>query len=323
MLDLLEQILPRLRAGETIALCTVVAARGSTPQQRGAKMAVLTTGQSLGTLGGGCVEAEVRTQALQQIASGQSKTLSFRLDHDYGWDDGLICGGIMDIHIDVLNGLAAAEKFQSIVDSIANRIPADFSFAYSLEGSQQIYREEILPPPNLVIAGAGHVGCALAAIMRKLDFDITIIDDRADLVTSDRFPEARRIIGDVESELAHLRIDPQTYVVIVTRGHRHDGRALGAVIQSPAQYIGLIGSKRKIRTIFGDLHEQGIPFEKLTAVHAPIGLAIGAISVNEIAVSIAAELIAVRRGKANQPAAPMKMSPDAIKTWLDRKSLHQ
>jgi xanthine dehydrogenase accessory factor len=284
-------------------------------------MAVFATGQTLGTLGGGCVEAEVRTQAIQQLPTGKSKTCSFRLDHDYGWDDGLICGGIMDIYIDVLSNTVSLTKIEFICNAISHRQPVEFNISYSTEDGEQIYREEILPAPNLVIAGAGHVGCALAELMAKLDFELTIIDDRPDVLSEERFPTARRIVGEIETELANLSIDPQTYIVIVTRGHRHDGRALAAVIESAAHYVGLIGSRKKVRTILSDLHDAGISLDKLLKVHAPIGLEIGAITPNEIAVSIAAELISSRHGRADQPAKPMKITAESLQSWFARKSI--
>ena len=140
-----------------------------------------------------------------------------------------------------------------------------------------------------------------------------VIDDRADCASSERFPSAERlIVGEIETELARFPIDAATYVVIVTRGHRHDGKALSAVVNSPAKYVGLIGSKRKVITIFGDLVSQGVAVEKLARVHAPIGLNIGAITVPEIAISIAAELVAVRRGRGNADTRAMKFDAGAL-----------
>ena len=172
----------------------------------------------------------------------------------------------------------------------------------------------------LVIAGAGHVGHALSAIASTLDFRVTVIDDRNDFVSSERFPNATKIIGDIESELRRFAIDANTYLVIVTRGHRHDGHALHAVIDSPAKYIGLIGSKSKIKTIFDDLSKAGVAAEKLLRIHAPIGYEIGAVTVNEIAISIAAELIATRRGREDRPANPMKIDAGQLTAWLGRKN---
>ncbi|HEY7091322.1 MAG TPA: XdhC family protein, partial [Tepidisphaeraceae bacterium] len=176
------------------------------------------------------------------------------------------------------------------------------------------------PPPKLVIAGAGHVGQALGELAAKLDFNVTAIDDRADYASQQRFPHAKQlIVGDIEQELRKFAIDAGTYIVVVTRGHRHDGQALHAVIDSPAKYIGLIGSKAKIKLIYDDLASKGVAPEKLARIHAPIGYNIGAVSVPEIAVSIAAELVAVRRGKEpGATATPMRLTAEEVKTWLTR-----
>jgi xanthine dehydrogenase accessory factor len=295
-MDFLD-LIHRLHAGERVALCTLVRARGSTPQHTGARMLVTQAGDILGTLGGGCVEAEVRRRALQLLLAGRSELLTFRLDHDYGWDDGLICGGTMDVHVRSLLTPTDAAPFESLAAAIAARQPATFAFSYTTpDGEPRDYTETLEPAPVLVIAGAGHVGHALAALATPLGFQTTIIDDRPDVATPDRFPHAQRLIGDIESELARFPIDPHTSVVIVTRGHKNDGRALAAVIRSPAKYLGLIGSKRKILTIFKDLAAHGVPRDRLAAVHAPIGLDIGAITPAEIALSIAAELTATRHG---------------------------
>jgi xanthine dehydrogenase accessory factor len=152
------------------------------------------------------------------------------------------------------------------------------------------------------------VGCALARIAHELKFRVVVIDDRPDLASEQRFPGATRIVGEIETELARFPADGETYVVIVTRGHRHDGRALAAAVGLKARYVGLIGSKRKIVTILEDLQRQGVPREQLERVHAPIGLDIGATTPAEIAVSIAAELIAVRRGVSSPPAQPMRLT---------------
>jgi xanthine dehydrogenase accessory factor len=318
MKALADEIVRRLTAGERAALCTVVAVKGSTPQQRGAKMLVLTDGRTIGTIGGGCVEAEVRRVAIESLSTGKSATNRFSLDHDYGWDDGLICGGVMDIHLQVLSP-ADAEPFQQIAVALAEDRHATFEFPYSLDGAERRYTEDLGPPPVLLIVGAGHVGQSLAKFAVDLDFRVDVIDDRPDHLSPERFPVARnRIVGDIETELRKYKIDPGTYVVIVTRGHRNDGRALAAVAEAPAKYIGLIGSKRKIKAIFDDLAAQGVDRSALLNIHAPIGLDVGAVTVPEIAMSIAAELVAVRRGHRG-PAVPMKMDVGMLNRWLERK----
>lgn len=317
---ILEEIIRRIDAGERVVLCTVVGTRGSTPQSKGAKMLVVWDGRTIGTLGGGCVEAEVRKRALQQLSENVSQLLEFRLDHDFGWDDGLICGGVMEIYAQVLDRERDG-AFRAAWVALRDKVPTILRIPYEQKGAAREYVEELGLPPTLVIAGAGHVGQALGDLAAKLDFGVVVIDDRADYASESRFPAAaRRIVGDIESELRRFPIDAGTYVVIVTRGHRHDGQALEAVIDSKAKYIGLIGSKAKIKLIYDDLVAKGVSAEKLSRVHAPIGYDIGAVSVPEIAVSIAAELIAIRRGKEPGAAKPMRLSADDVRSWLARSS---
>jgi xanthine dehydrogenase accessory factor len=246
--------------------------------------------------------------------------MEFRLDHDFGWDDGLICGGIMEIYIHSIDR-SRADGYRELLAAVKENRTGLLKIDYEQSGACKHYIEELGPPPTLIIAGAGHVGQALGEIAAKLDFRVTVIDDREDYASVERFPNAtKRIVGDIEQNLRDSDIDASTYVVIVTRGHRHDGDALRAVINSPAKYLGLIGSKAKIKLIFEDLVASGIEAEKLMRVHAPIGYEIGAVTVPEIAVSIAAELIAVRRGRDGQIAKPMKMDAAQMKQWLSRSS---
>jgi xanthine dehydrogenase accessory factor len=314
---LLAEIIRRCIAGENLAMCVLVRARGSTPQRVGAKMLVLSDGATIGTLGGGCVEAEVRTRALAQLSAGTRACLyDFRLDHDYGWDDGLICGGSIDVHSRVL-GPADLPEFERLQTELAAGRSADFTLPTEFKDGPKQYAETVNPLPRLVIVGGGHVGQSLGMLASALDFHLTVIDDRPDYTAAERFPFAsERITGDVEAELARLSINPQTYIVIVTRGHRNDGKALATVVNSSAGYIGLIGSKRKIKTIFDDLNGQGVPLEKIVRVHAPIGLEIAAVTPAEIAISIAAELIAVRRGRDGVAAAPMKIEESQLRSWF-------
>ncbi|HVX85509.1 MAG TPA: XdhC family protein [Phycisphaerae bacterium] len=336
MASLFRQAALRTQRGERLALCVVVAAKGSTPQGAGAKMLVSPSGELAGTLGGGCVEAEVRRRALQLLAANPQpvspdtpgELFTFRLDSDLGWDDGLICGGSLDIFVRLL-APADAPEFLDLAAAIDDRRPASFRFTYTAGDQARQYLERLAPPPALVIAGAGHVGQALAALATPLGFDVTVIDDRPDFASPERFPTAaRRITADVESHLAKIPLDDLTYIVIVTRGHRGDGRALAAILRrataTTPQYVGLIGSKRKIIAILSDLAAQAIPEHLLHRVHAPIGLDIGAQSVPEIALSIAAELTAIRHRLPVEHAAdspvgrPMKLTPDQIAAAIHR-----
>ncbi|MCH7871618.1 MAG: XdhC family protein, partial [Planctomycetes bacterium] len=150
--------------------------------------------------------------------------------------------------------------------------------------------------PRLLIAGAGHIGRLLAGLAVPLGFDVHVIDDRADYANPQRLPPpVQTTAGPIEAALAQLAPDANTYVVIVTRGHKHDEKALQAVLGSPAKYIGMIGSRRKVAVTFDDLKHAGATDEQLARVHAPIGLSIGAVTTEEIAVSIVAQLVSIRR----------------------------
>ena len=320
MRQLAPEIVRRCAAGERVALCTVVATKGSTPQKRGAAMLVAADGRTLGTLGGGCVEAEVRRRATELLAGGGGDPTAYRfsLDQDYGWDDGLICGGVMDVAVHPV-GPADAAPFAELADRLAADRPAEYAVTYDLDGRRQTYRQDLGPPPVLLVVGAGHVGQGVAKLAVDLGFRVDVLDDRADHLSAERFPTVRdRIVGDIEAELARYPLDPDTFVTVITRGHRHDAAALSAVVRRPHRYVGLIGSRRKIKAIFDELHAAGVPAAALARVHGPIGLDVGAESVPEIALSIAAELVAVRRGREDVPAAPMKMPADEVARWVSR-----
>lgn len=326
MLDLIDDIFRRVNAGERVALCAVVAARGSTPQGAGAAMTVALDGRTLGTLGGGCVEAEVRARALRMLHgdAAEPPVMRFKLDSDYGWDDGLVCGGIMDVAVQVVANAADLAPLGALRDALGRREARTYAFAgVDAAGETKRFELPFAPRPTLVIAGAGHVGQALAEVAYRCEFDVVVVDDRADVASAARFPNARRVVGEIDRELAALPVDAHTYVVVVTRGHRHDASALAAVVDRGARYVGMIGSKRKVRTILDELATRGVPRERLLAVHAPIGLEIGAIVPGEIAVSIVAELVAVRRGRGEALAASLKIGAGDLATYLDRDALRK
>ncbi|MEM1097397.1 MAG: XdhC family protein [Planctomycetota bacterium] len=303
MSDPLYELLRRADAGERLAVCALAKTTGSTPQKAGALMLVLSSGQIIGTIGGGCVEAEVRSQALCRLSKppGTSEQrdalLRFPLDRDYGWDDGLVCGGVMFVAIQLIESASQAEPWRDAFRAIADGNTGRVQLSLKDEQSQPVevtFEQE--PKPKLVIAGAGHIGEALAQIAHPMGFEVTVVDDRAQAASPVRFPDANRVVGAMGYELSKLEIDQRSYVVIVTRGHQHDGEALAAVVESNAKYLGLIGSRRKVLSIYTSLLEQGTSAERLRRVRSPIGLKLGAREPAEIAVSIAAELIACRRG---------------------------
>ena len=345
MREIYQKIPELIESSEVGAFCTVVETKGSTPQKPGSKLLILPDLRNIGTLGGGCVEAEARRQAIGLMQDGVPRLLEFQLDSDYGWDDGLICGGNMKIFIDLPKTSAEAEMFERLQALNTEKIPLVCATVVASEkqgvevGMKMIFAntgehigslghpaletavaaetarvlaenraglfqetetalvflEPLQPRPTLLIAGAGHIGQALCHLGNWLDFEVVIVDDRADFASADRLPEADKIIiGDIETELRNYPITPLTYVVIVTRGHQHDESALHSVVESDARYIGLIGSRRKIKLIFDDLRDVGISKERLQRVYAPIGLDINSKTVSEIAVSIASQLIQIR-----------------------------
>jgi xanthine dehydrogenase accessory factor len=308
---LLERIIAEIEAGRQVALCAVVKTRGSTPQVPGALLVVDQAMKTEGTLGGGCVEAEVGKQAFQLLRAGRSELLTFQLDHDFGWDDGLICGGGMDVAVVPIRRNEEVAPFRRALKELAAGKPISLPLQVRRKEQPVEYRLNLEPEPTLLIAGAGHVGTALGKLAVELEFKVVVVDDRADFANAERLPPPiEPIAADIEQTLRDYPIDAATYVVVVTRGHNRDQQALSAVIDSPAKYVGMIGSSRKIKTIFDNLKAAGVEPELLQRVHSPIGVKINAVTVPEIAVSIAAELISVRRAdRRDSVEGPLALSP--------------
>lgn len=296
MNESLIQLLRRANAlqdkGRKAVGCLLVKARGSTPQSAGALMLVDDTAQSYGTIGGGCVEAEVRQQAFNMLSRSETGLLKFKLDHDFGWDDGLICGGTIELAVAPFPEMA---KLSQIITDIELRKSTALQFKVNLDNELVVYELNLLPHPQLYIAGAGHIGQALARLCTSLEFEVSLFDDRGDMLDKFAPESANKITGDIAKQLTEAPIDENTYCVIVTRGHQHDEQALAAVVNRGAKYIGMIGSRRKIKLVFDDLLNLGIPQSALDVVKAPIGLDINAETVEEIALCIAAQLVAERR----------------------------
>jgi xanthine dehydrogenase accessory factor len=343
MRELLAELTSALEQRRPCVYCAVVETRGSTPQKAGAAMLVFADGGQRGTLGGGCIEAEVKQRALRVLAAGggRPEVLPFCLDDNYGWDDGLICGGRMSILADPLATPGAADYYrrlrelveqgrgctEAVVTGAAAGLPVGDRYLFDADGrvAARLALGEVpeavlrslpplaqrpgpwsrhgiaylptLPRVTLLIVGGGHVGQAVARLAAEVDFDVEVLDDRAGYANRDRFPTARRLrVGDVGATLRELApgLDASTWCLIVTRGHNHDEEALYHLAPARAGYVGMIGSRRKIKLIYEDLLARGLTTDVLARVHAPLGLPIGSQTVPEIAVSIVAELIACR-----------------------------
>ena len=352
MRDIVRRLLAAMESQTPLAYCRLVETRGSTPQKAGATMLVFEDGSQQGTLGGGCVEAEVKRRALGLLQEGRSEVCKFQLDNDYGWDDGLICGGRMQILVEPIAGSDESQRYfrtlaerigsgQGVTEAIvfdadSSGLIAPTSYLFDAGGSclaslhaegipptavtqqlrplvsrprpyaiQGIAFLPVLPRCRLVIVGGGHVGKAVGDLSVQLDFDLWVVDDREEYVAEERFPKAqRRIAGSIDQVLPSLEITPDTYCLIVTRGHNHDEEALFHLVNRGARYVGLIGSRRKIKMIFDDLLAEGVSAESLAKVHAPLGIDIGSQTVPEIAVSICAELVAHRNLDGQVPGRP-------------------
>lgn len=254
-MDIFEEIVKLRQQGRRGAVATIVNVRGSIPSFKTAKMLVRDDGSIFGTIGGGCVEADVWQAARQVMESEKPRTMTFNLNQDPKYDAGLVCGGTLDIFI-----------------------------------------EPILPPALLYIFGAGHVSESLYRLATIAGFEVTVVDDREAYANRERFPAAQQVIAeDFDQAMARLSPSESSYIVIVTRGHRDDMRCLRWAVQTAARYVGMIGSKRKTIAIYQELRKEGLAPKLFQRVHAPVGLDIAAVTPEEIAVAITAELIAVRR----------------------------
>jgi xanthine dehydrogenase accessory factor len=268
MREVLEAALRAEASGEPAAMVTVVSTQGSTPQKAGARMLVHADGRIVGTIGGGCLEAEMSWRAREAITGGRAKLVSYDLTPDQAGDDGLVCGGRMQVFIEPIEGT-----------------------------------------PVLCLFGAGHVAQPLARMAKACGFRVEVADDRVKFANADRFPEADAILVDEwEKAAERMTLGRNTYAVVVTRGHKGDADALKAVLGRGLRFVGLLGSRPKVVHIFAALEEKGVAREALAAVHAPLGLEIGAQTPDEIAVSILAEMIAIRRGVDPASSRSMKMA---------------
>jgi xanthine dehydrogenase accessory factor len=247
-----EELVRARSQGRKAALALIVQCVGSSPQKEGAKMLVREDGTIVGTLGGGCLEEEVRQVCLAAMEEGAARTISVGLTEHEG---GMVCGGRVLVYI-----------------------------------------EPVLPAPRLVVLGAGHVGRALAEAAARAGFRVTVIDDRPEHAAPERFPDAERIlVGVFAATLEGTGVDDAAFVLVATRGHLHDFEAVAAALRTPARYVGLVGSRRKRKLLFEELERQGFDAAARARVVTPAGLPIGSVTPEEIAVSIVAQMIEVRR----------------------------
>ncbi len=289
------------KSGEPVALGIITSVKGSSPQKLGAKALFYSDGRIKGTLGGGCLEAEIQQRAIESLRNGEAATFDLLLDHDFGWDDGLICGGKV-LGVILPNAQNAHADFWAQLTERENTLMWGVTENFSIEWSAPkadgnwLYHETVTPSCALWIAGAGHIAQAVAPLALQLDFNVTVFDDRPALANHDFFPDEVNLEVGTWEQLCAARF-PQvpSFGLIVTRGHRHDALVLRDWIRKPFLFLGMIGSSRKARTIFDHFVEEKIATpQELERVACPVGIKIKSQSVPEIAVSIMAQFIEKR-----------------------------
>jgi xanthine dehydrogenase accessory factor len=338
-----------LLAAERLALCTILRLAGSGPRRAGAKMLVRESGGTFGTVGGGVLEMKTTTWAQEALQTGRVLCRTFALDLQQASDEGMTCGGEVDVLIEPLDGgLPAVRDFFAQVVALLRRgergwlattiiragedivtgrflvksgqpvaslpesgrgLPEDLLRAPAPVTPSLVERESVryfldplVPPITVYVFGGGHIGMHLVPLCHLLGFRTVVADDRADFVSEDRFPQADELLAvpSFENALDHIPIGDNSYVVIITRGHGGDQAILRQALRRRPGYIGMIGSRRKRGLIYEQLAGEGFTPDDLSRVHCPVGLPIGAETPEEIAVSIAAELIATRAGRGEE-----------------------
>jgi xanthine dehydrogenase accessory factor len=331
LIDLLQQ------EPNQAVLATVINVRGSVPREVGAKMVIGADGSTFQTIGGGAGEAKVIRQAMEVLKTGKNQLIEIDLTGTSTSSDRLtegICGGKMQVWLTYWAGNAAIDLGKQITaflqcgesvtlatpltndhlpyivsvasDSIASDSIASDSIAFNstTPDISEAFVETLYPAPLLLIVGAGHVGIQLAKVASLMGFQVAIQDDRPEWANPQRYPQACHIFTEsISVALDQLAQHAQLYAALVTRGYPYDLAALSALLQRdrPCRYIGMIGSEKRVQQVFQVLQERGLSQAKLRSVYAPIGLDIGALTPEEIAVSIGAEMILVRRGGTGQP----------------------
>ncbi|MFN2500657.1 MAG: XdhC family protein [Pyrinomonadaceae bacterium] len=316
-LELWQFILERLRRNEPVMLLVVAKSSGSSPGRAGYKMAVAADGQLCGSIGGGIMEIALVEEAKAEISPAANGVVSKLIEQVHQKNSpsasGMICSGRQTVilHLIKPDPVLIAEIEAFIEDDNAmtltltpNRLAirpdaaetgASTAFDQLSETEFQ-YSERLGYTNELYIIGGGHCSLALSDLMSKLDFRITVLDDRPDLntVSKNHFAHHIDIIGGYEAVVEQIGDGPNTYVVVMTVGYQSDAAVIRSLIDKPLRYVGVLGSKAKMATLLRDLEREGFSREQLSRLHTPIGVPINSRTPEEIAVSIAAEIIAIK-----------------------------
>lgn len=320
MLDFYQQLAQRL-ARESVVLATVIQGKGSVPREVGAKMLIGSDGSTYGTIGGGAGEGKVWQQALKVLETGEKGRVEIDLSGARDRKTQGVCGGRMQVWLERWAGADAIALTRQILDILKSGqagtlvTPLDGMGKPSVQGqcrenlpllTPTHFIEPLLPLPTLLIIGAGHVAVPLARIACQIGFEVVVQDDRPEFATEERFPNATAILAQpVAAALETLSPRQNLYAALVTRGIDRDLAALRVLLKRPVEYLGAIGSEKRARLVRQQLQQEGYAPHRLQQIYAPIGLEIGALTPEEIAVSICAELIQVRRGGSGKSLSRM------------------
>jgi xanthine dehydrogenase accessory factor len=312
-----DQLIEALAQPEPFALGLISGIKGSSPQKKGAKALFFADGRIVGTLGGGCLEAEIQDRARRALLTGQPATFDLVLDHDFGWDDGLICGGKV-AGVILPRAAQAATLWRELIRRERTRswgVRNDFSIDWAEDAAPNgwLYRETVFPPCVLWIAGSGHVAQAVAPLAIQLDFDVTVFDDRPTFASRRHFPDGVKFrVGAWEELFADALPERPAFGLVVTRGHQRDALVLADWIHRPFAFLGMIGSRRKARLIFEQFLEDRIATpDEIARVACPVGVDIASQTVPEIAVSILAQFIQ-KRAETLRAQAAAEEAPVAV-----------
>ncbi|MEE3259103.1 MAG: XdhC/CoxI family protein [Candidatus Latescibacterota bacterium] len=361
--DIIREIGRRRQRGERMALASLVWSSGSIPMSDRAKMIVGEDGGIFGTIGGGCLEAEVLTAGRTALETGDNQLMRYTMTEKQAGESGLNCGGTVRIYTELIAPNSSSDLYGAVLEAraarqgcilatllkgrndlgvgklwigadgatrgslgaaavdrqVAERLPAVLKrergqvFELDLDratvdllgevsgefaGKPEVFIEPFLPEPVLYVFGGGHVGGHIGVLAKNVGFRVVIIDDRPAFANPERHPGVDEcLVAEMDGVFDQLPIDNQAYIVIATRGHQHDEIVVEAAIKTPARYVGMIGSERKKMMLWRRIESRGGDREQLGRVYAPIGANIGADTPEEIAISVVAELISIRRGK--------------------------
>ena len=323
MKNLFTRILYEIEEEKDLILAVIIADNGSAPRGKGSAMLVAGTGQLMGTIGGGAVEKQSELRAMELISLRQSEVHAYQLHQNNVEDIGMVCGGDVDVLFQFIDAHDPAWK--ELAGEVLRRIDAKEAgtLVFRRGGSvpqlidltgmcpsdqaavcddpDVLFRMPLPVQERAVIFGAGHCGRALAPILESVGFRTVIYDNRKEMLTQERFPGAgERICADFARISDHLKVTEEDYVVVMTSGHANDYTVEEQILRQKTAYIGVIGSKRKTQAVNEKLRAAGVPEEAIAGVHTPIGLSIKAVTPEEIAVSIAGEMILQRAMRREQ-----------------------